>query len=82
VILQVFKMEQSSELNIEFINLYEEHSVLWDPKHSNNLSFRDNIHHLLVRYLRFLFSSTNLAQDNTTTAAAGTATSVSFIFYY
>ena len=43
------------------------------------LLFRDNIHHLLVRLLRFLFSSNNLAQDNTTTAAAAIATSVSSI---
>jgi hypothetical protein len=35
-----------------------------------NLLFRDSIHHLLVRLLRFLFASNNLAQDNTTTAAA------------
>ena len=61
-------MEWNTELIIEFINLYEKHPV-----------FRDNIHHLLVRLLRFLFSSNNLAQDNTTTAAAAIATSVSSI---
>ena len=36
MILQVFKMEWNTELIMEFINLYEKHPVLWDPKHSNH----------------------------------------------
>jgi hypothetical protein len=67
---------------MEFIDLYEKHPVLWDPKHSTYLLFRDNIHHLLVRLLRFLFSSNNLEEDKTTAAAAAIATSISSIFYY
>ena len=29
-------MEWNTELIMEFINLYEKHPVLWDPKHSNH----------------------------------------------
>jgi hypothetical protein len=67
---------------MKFINLYEKHPILWDAKHANHLLFKDNIHHLLVRLVRFLLSSNNLAQENTTTAVAGIATSVFSILYY